>query len=287
MNANTSEIPKQYAANERKPMKRKWLDLAPWHSKEGRSDDEGAEGTADRNPILQSTDSQRNESRGEPARRFRAEKDNPMTMTQPEKYSANPAREVPTFQIELLPMDEIFRAAGVVNPRKGYSVQKVSEMINSEHIRSLAKDMKRAAVLMALDAAGVSVEQIQRDAKSRQEALDAYEAAQKKQAEAEWARKTEEIAQIQSELESIKAHYTARISRCTEALARDKARFSSWVTTKEQESRNMAEAVELCLKVSGLEPPVTALATVAAAAAGTSISPAIKFPVSANDSCAR
>lgn len=189
-----------------------------------------------------------------------------------EKTASHQSREVPAFQVELLPTEEIYRAAGITTPRRGYTVAKVIEMINSEHVRALSKEMKRAAVLMALDAAGVTVDQIQRDAKARQESLDAYQASQKKQAEAEWARKAEEITQIQSELESIKAHYTARISRCTEALARDKARFSTWVTTREQESKNMAEAVELCLKNPAAEaaPPIASGAAATAASAGAS-----------------
>jgi predicted transcriptional regulator len=114
--------------------------------------------------------------------------------------------------------------------------------------------MKRAAVLMALDAAGVSIDQVQRDAKARQGALDAYEAEQKKLAEADWTRKAEEIVQIQAEMESIKAHYMARIKRNQEAVARDKARFSNWVATKQQEAQSMTEALDLCLK-SQPSPP--------------------------------
>jgi hypothetical protein len=148
-------------------------------------------------------------------------------------------------------------------------------MLNSEHIRELSRETKRAAILMALDAAGLTLEQVQRDARARQSALDAYENEQKKQVEAEWARKAEEITHIQGELESIKAHYTARISRNMEALARDKARFNNWVTTKEQEAQSMSEALELCLKSSGSEPVAAreremsaAAASSAAAAAG-------------------
>jgi hypothetical protein len=44
--------------------------------------------------------------------------------------------------------------------------------------------------------------------------------------EAEWARKAEEIVQIQAEKESIKAHYTARISRNMEGVARQRATFA-------------------------------------------------------------
>jgi hypothetical protein len=239
--------PRKTVEQERKPMAHKWLALAPWHNKQN-------DGAEDKNENATTEVIANN---GE-VKKSASAKENRMSMSQSaqttEKVLTSSAREVPAFQVELLPMEDIYRTAGIVSPRKGYSVPKVVEMLNSEHIRGLSKETKRAALLMALDAAGVTIEQVQRDGKARQNALDAYEIEQKKQAEAEWARKAEEITHIQAELESIKAHYTARISRNMEALARDKARFNSWVTTKEQESQSMAEAVELCLKTPGSEP---------------------------------
>jgi hypothetical protein len=154
-------------------------------------------------------------------------------------------------------------------PRKGYSIQKVVEMLNSEHIRSLSKEMKRAAVLMALDAAGIPLDQVQQDAKVRQAALDAFEAGQKKQVEVEWARKAEEIVQIQAELESIKAHYMARVSRNLEGVAREKVAFSSWQTMKQQEIQSMSEAAELCLKAPAAAPPSAAHTEISLAAAAS------------------
>jgi hypothetical protein len=259
-----SEAPtRKEISNEGKPMKRKWLDLAPWNHKNG--------GHSVNDTIKDSVSP--GGSRRAQHDSSIAQKDEVMTDTtqSPVKTSAESAPKFSTFQVELLPLEDVFRAAVIVTPRKGYGVTKIIEMMNSEHIRTLSKEMKRAAILMALDAAAISVEQIQSDAKARQEALDAYEGSQKKQAEADWTRKTEEIIQIQSELESVKAHYMARINRCTEALARDKARFNAWVTTKEQESRSMTEAVELCLKAPGSEPARTALTTVVAAGAGVSL----------------
>ena len=74
-----------------------------------------------------------------------------------EKVSAGEGRENgESFPGELLSMEDIYRAAGIVGPRRGYSINKVVEMLRSEHIRGLSKEMKRALVLMALDAAGVS-----------------------------------------------------------------------------------------------------------------------------------
>ena len=123
-------------------------------------------------------------------------------------------------------MEDIYRAAGIMNPRKGYSINKVVEMLYSEHIRGLSKEMKRAAILMALDAAGIPIDQVQQDARAHQDALDSYEADRRKQAEAEWERKAEEIVQIQAELERVKEKYMVRISRNLDVVAREKATFT-------------------------------------------------------------
>jgi len=235
----TKQPPKQ-AGEGRKHMRRKWLEL-PWRKKQ--------EGLSVSGPGNGEASSDGN-SNG------KSEKENLMPdPTQPtQKAPVRSAREVPNFQVDLSPMEDIYRAAGIMNPRRGYSINKVVEMLHSEHIRELSKEMKRAAVLMALDTAGTPIDQVQKDAKARQDALDSHEAQQRKQVEAEWARKAEEIIQIQAELESIKAHYTARIGRNMEGVAREKATFASWLTLKQQECQSMAEAVELCLKSPVSEP---------------------------------
>jgi hypothetical protein len=241
------------AGKERKSMRSKWLGMAPWRNEQGGNSASGDSG-------------------GNEKSNGRGEKENLMSDVTPftKKAPAQGAREVPDFQVELSPMEDIYRAAGIMTPRKGYSINKVVEMLSGEHIRGLSKEMKRVALLMALDAAGVPIDEVLRDAKARQDTLDAYEAQQKEQVEAEWARREEENIQIQAELESVKAHYTARISRNLEGLAREKATFASWVTLKQQECQNMADAAELCSKSSASEPasasPASATMTKAAAA---------------------
>ena len=126
-------------------------------------------------------------------------------------------------------------------------------MLRGEHIRGLSKEMKRASVLMALDAAGVSIDEVVRDAKARQAAIDTYQADQRKVFEAQWARKAEENLQIQAELETVKARYMERVRRNLDGVAREKATFGNWLTTKQQEAQSMAEAVELCVKAPAAE----------------------------------
>jgi hypothetical protein len=204
---------KKEAGNERKPMGHKWLELGPWHSKQDALSVSGDKGEASREGN--SSIGSENENRA------------PLETQPTEKAPVRSARQVPNFQVELLSVEDIYRSAGIMNPRRGYSINKVVDMLNSEHIRGLSKEMKQAAVLMALDAAGIAIDQVQQDAKARQVVLDSYEAAQKEQVEAVWARKAEEVVQIQAELESVKAHHLARISRNLEGVAREKATFNS------------------------------------------------------------
>jgi hypothetical protein len=109
---------------------------------------------------------------------------------------------------------------------------------------------------MALDAAGVTADEVLQDAKVRQEAVDAYATEQRKHAEMQWARKAEENIQIQAELELVKAHYGERIRRNLDGVAREKATFGSWLKAKEQETQGMAEAVEQVLKAPGMAEAV-------------------------------
>jgi hypothetical protein len=156
---------------------------------------------------------------------------------------------------DLQSMEDIYRAAGIMNPRMGYSVSKVVEMLNSDHIRGLSNDAKRAAVLMALDAAGISIEEVLRDATLRRDALSAYETGQRKQFEEYWARKIEGTTQIQAEMDRVTAQYLERINRDLEEVAEEKSAFARWQTMKQREAEQISEAVKLCSKPSPAEPP--------------------------------
>jgi hypothetical protein len=158
-----------------------------------------------------------------------------------------------TYQNELLPLEEIYLAAGIGSPRRGYTIKKVVEMMHSEHLTALSKEMRRASVMMALDAAGISVDEVLRDAEVRLEAIKSYEADQKKLCEAEWARKTEEHGQLKAELEQVHARFIERMKQAQDGIAGGRARFEAWLSTMHEEAQSIAEAAELCLKVV---PPV-------------------------------
>jgi len=238
----TEQIPEpKELGGERKHMRRNWLDLGR-HKQDEPSANRGKETSISGTP-----------------------KEKPMSQSSLPTKKSPAEQHGSALQVALLPMEDIYHAAGIMIPRKGYSIKKVVEMLHSEHIANLAKDMKRVAVLMALDAAGVPLDEVLQDAKLRREALDSYESALRKQVEEEWARKAEENSQIQAELESVKAHYNARIRRNQEGMAREKDTFTGWLALKQEESQSIAEALEMCTKPksSAVEQGKTASSAIA------------------------
>ena len=166
-------------------------------------------------------------------------------VNKPNDHVAEPA---PGQRNELLSYEDIYHAAGIMNPRSGYGIHKVIEMLNSERIRDLAKDVKRASVLMALDAAGASVEELLQDASRRQTALNTYEDGQRRQLDEFEARKARESAQIQAEMERVTAHYAERIQKNQEQIAKEKEALHNWQMAKQHESQRISEVMELCGK---------------------------------------
>lgn len=149
--------------------------------------------------------------------------------------------------------DEVYRAAEIRQPAHGYTILKVAEMLASEHIRDLPPKVKRSSVLLALDAAGVKIEEVIQDAVSRDRALDAFERVQQKAVEELETRKTRENRQIQAELDRLIAEHKARIQANEQEVAKEQERFAAWRLKKQQEEERIAEAVSHFV----LENPIT------------------------------
>jgi hypothetical protein len=149
---------------------------------------------------------------------------------------------------ELLSCEDIYHAAGILTARSGYGINKIIDMLNSKHIRELPKEVKRASVLMALDAAGTGVDDVLQDASRRQHALKTYEAGQLQQSEEFEERITRENTLLQAELERVSAHYAERIKHNLDRAAKEKDSLRAWQTMKEQENQRISEAVALCSK---------------------------------------
>lgn len=138
---------------------------------------------------------------------------------------------------------DVYEAARIVAPPHGYTVLKVADMLQSEHIRSLPPEVKHKSVLVALDAAGVPVDEIVRDAVARDRALDTYERVLEQHVEELRQAKAAENQQLEAEMARVIAELRARIDANNEDVSREQNELQAWRVRKQREETIIAEAV--------------------------------------------
>ena len=139
--------------------------------------------------------------------------------------------------------DEIYRAAEIQAPAHGYTIMKIAEMLQSERIRALPAEVKKNSILLALDAAGVKIEEIIEDAVRRDRALDAYERVQQRALDELATRKDKENEEIQAELDRLIQEHNTRIQANRDEVSREKERFYGWRLRKQEEEQKIADSV--------------------------------------------
>jgi len=134
---------------------------------------------------------------------------------------------------------------GQVNTRSTgeYTILKVAQMLQSEHMRALPGQAKRAAILMALQAAGVKVADVIDDAMQRNEALANAERSREKAMREFELRKEEANRKVQAMVQSLVAEYDARIQRTKEEVSAERDKLAEWRRTKAEEEQKIADAL--------------------------------------------
>jgi hypothetical protein len=171
----------------------------------------------------------------------------------PEKPAAQTVAEIaasvapePTFTSTVnnpTSFAEIYDAAEIKPPAHGYSIMKVAEMLQSEHIRNLPRDVKRSSVLVALEAAGAPLQDVIEDAVKRDRALDTFERVQEQSVDRLEADKTKENQEIQAEMDRLVADHRSRIQANNDAISKEKERFFAWRLKKQEEEQKIADTV--------------------------------------------
>ncbi len=139
--------------------------------------------------------------------------------------------------------EEIYNSAEIHPPEHGYTIMKVAEMLQSEHIRGLPAEVRRSSILVALEAAGVKIQDVIEDAVKRDRALDTYERVLEKSLHDLEAAKADDSRKIQAEMERLVAEHRSRIQANEDAVAKEKERFYGWRLQKQQEEKKIADAV--------------------------------------------
>ena len=137
--------------------------------------------------------------------------------------------------------------APALAPARRFGIAKVVEMVNSPHLSGLTPDAKRSALMMALEAVGVGVEELLQDAVLRQRTL-----ANEEEERQAILRKFEEEksganAKLQEELAGITNDFMTRMQANVDEVGRQQDKFRAWQRKKQQETQQIAEAAAVCV----------------------------------------
>jgi hypothetical protein len=109
----------------------------------------------------------------------------------------------------------VYEAAGVAAPEHGYGVDRVSEMLNHKGLASMERSVKAKAVLAALDAAGVAIQDVIHDAVLRFQTLTAFEAAKDLERSGIAPPNEARIEELRAEVDAFRDEKNARIAELT------------------------------------------------------------------------
>lgn len=139
---------------------------------------------------------------------------------------------------------DIYSSAQIPMPPHGFTVLKVADMLQNEHIRALPPDVKRKSILVALDAASVPVTEIVEDAVRRDRALDTYERVLEKHLDELRAQKQAENSALEDEINQRLAELRGRIEANTQEVAQEASSLETWRALKRSEEDRIADAVQ-------------------------------------------
>ena len=100
-------------------------------------------------------------------------------------------------------------------------------MASSDQLHGLSAAAKHSALMMALEAAGVAIEDILQDAMQRQRALEAYDEEQQKRLQEFESGKLKDNERLSSEMESISSQYRGKIAVGVEEIERERTASGS------------------------------------------------------------
>jgi hypothetical protein len=127
----------------------------------------------------------------------------------------------------------VYKGASVQAPAHGYGVDRVAGMLAHESLAGLDKSVKASAVLAALDAAGVAIEDVIHDGLVRHKALVAFEAAKELELQQVRPRNERRAEELRAKVTAFEKEKQAEI----DALSREAATAVNTLTRLQTRQR--------------------------------------------------
>ncbi len=147
--------------------------------------------------------------------------------------------------IQPRPAEDLYAAERLPPQGQGFTVYKIEELLASPHLRGLSVEMKRASLLVAMQASGVDVESVIADAALRDRALDAHEMDLLIELEDLESQTHAQNEALEAEAQAVLRRLQQEMSENTARLEAARKAVAAWKAQKQAEERRLYEAVAL------------------------------------------
>jgi hypothetical protein len=140
--------------------------------------------------------------------------------------------------------DQIYNTVGIKTPSHGFNIYKIDEMLKSPLLKDMNTEAKKNAILLALEATKVSIDEVIHDAIKRNRALDSYERFEEQKVQEFENRKSEDNKKIQEDIERYFNEKREQIQRNDKLVQTAKEKFKNWLSLKKAEEQKIYEALK-------------------------------------------
>lgn len=168
------------------------------------------------------------------------------------KFRTDEVRALAELPAELsLAFDRIFEAADIKPPAHGWDIERLRSLLATDQYKSMDRAAAQQAILGLLATEKASVDDLVKDAVSRDQAIDAFETfVRQKMAQRLDAQKNR-IADLESQIR----HLQDQIARLNEEIQTDQDHLRQWRHKKIAYEKDLAAAVSYLL-----EKPIVSIA---------------------------
>jgi len=173
---------------------------------------------------------------------------------------AEPELEQPVARVgeEIPSFEAIYQAFGIKESANGITVYRVEELLKSVYLKNASPDVRRSALMVALEALRIPAEEVIQDAVRRDKALTQFEKIEERRLRELEQKKSEENKRLQEEMERIFNEIREKMEDNNNMIKETRERLQSWQQEKEKEEQRLSGVLQYFVTQEAAEQPTHA-----------------------------
>jgi hypothetical protein len=159
---------------------------------------------------------------------------------------AEPQLEQPVARVgeELPSFEAIYQAFGIKEPSNGFTVYRAEELLRSSYLKGATAEIRRSALMVALEALRIPAEDVIQDAVKRDKALTQFEKIEERRLRELEQKKSEENKRLQEEMERIFNEIREKMEDNNNYVKESRDKFQAWQEDKEKEEQRLSGVLQ-------------------------------------------